>query len=310
MGLLVTCLLVTAAGILNFWSVEHSVPTIANDHQVRGPIAREYIKQRHNWTDAQYDSVNWEIIGAVRKRSNIDLQRFTCKLMHGLLPVNHVRQHETNIAQCPGCHCGDETIAHIFQCPNEQMIEKREEIVAALRKKGLRKLSRKILHTVAEMIEQYAAGVEVNPQATNHPAVVAALKAQKKLGWEAFFRGYLVKEWLEAFRATHNTDAMQQFDQFQQMIWFDIAQPQWHARNRVAHGPNSNTDRIESARTAEKLVWYNMHRHELLPAEQAILAQRNLQEILQMRPATRRACLHHLENSHRGMGETQISSGE
>ena len=215
----------------------------------RGPIAREYIKQRHNWNDVQYDSVNWEIIGAVRKRSNIDLQRFTCKLMHGLLPVNHVRQHETNIAQCPGCHCGDETIAHIFQCPNEQMIEKREEIVAALRKKGLRKLSRQILYTVAEMIEQYAAGVEVNPQATNHPAVVAALKAQKKLGWEAFFRGYLVKEWLEAFRATHNTDAMQQFDQFQQMIWFDIAQPQWHARNRVAHGPNSNTDRIESART-------------------------------------------------------------
>ena len=167
--------------------------------------------------------------------------------MHGLLPVNHVRQHETNIAQCPGCHCGDETIAHIFQCPNEQMIEKREEIVAALRKKGLRKLSRQILYTVAEMIEQYAAGVEVNPQATNHPAVVAALKAQKRLGWEAFFRGYLVKEWLEAFRATHNTDAMQQFDQFQQMIWFDIAQPQWHARNRVAHGPNSNTNRIESA---------------------------------------------------------------
>ena len=36
----------------------------------RGLIAREYIKQRHNWTDAQYDSVNWEIIGAVHKRSN------------------------------------------------------------------------------------------------------------------------------------------------------------------------------------------------------------------------------------------------
>ncbi len=175
------------------------------------------------------------------------------------------------------------------------MIEKRDEIVAALRKKGLRKLSRQILYTVAEMIEQYAAGVEVNPQATNHPAVVAALKAQKRLGWEAFFRGYLVKEWLEAFRATHNTDAMQQFDQFQQMIWFDIAQPQWHARNRVAHGPNSNTNRIESARMAEKLVWYNMHRHELLPAEQKVLAERNLQEILRMRSATRRAWLHHLE---------------
>ena len=261
----------------------------------RGPIAREYIKQRQNWTDDQYDSVNWDIIGQVRKRSNLDRQRFTCKLMHGWLPVNHVRQHETNIPQCPGCDCEDETIAHLFKCQNDHMRKKREEIVAALRKKGLRRLSRQILGTVADIVEQYAADIDINPKTTKHSLVTKAVEAQSRLGWEAFFRGYLVREWQEALRATHTGDATQQFDQFQQLVWFEISQPQWYARNEVAHGPDNNTARIESARLAAKLGWYHRHRHELLPAEQQVLAERNLHDIRQMRPTTRRAWLRHLE---------------
>ena len=42
------------------------------------------------------------------------------------------------------------------------------------------------------------------------------------------------------------------------------------------------------------LGWYHWHRHELLPAEQQVLARRNLHDIRQMRPTTR-AWLRHLE---------------
>ena len=105
------------------------------------------------------------------------------------------------------------------------MIEKRDEIVAALRKKGLRRLSRQIFGTVADIVEQYAADKEISPQATKHPLVQKAVVAQSRLGWEAFFRGYLVREWQEALRATHNGDASQQFDQFQQLVWFRYRKP-------------------------------------------------------------------------------------
>ena len=53
--------------------------------------------------------------------------------------------------------------------------------------------------------------------------------------------------------------------------------------------------RIESARLAAMLGWYHRHRHELLPAEQQVLARRNVHDIRQMRPTTRRAWLRHLE---------------
>ena len=262
----------------------------------QGPKLREYIKRRHNWNDTQYDSVNWHTIGVVRRRSDLGKQRFTCKLLHGLLPVNHVRRHITSVSQCPGCPCGDETIAHLFKCPNPKMVSKREEIIAALRKKGLRKMSRKILCTVADIIEQYAAGEEINPTTTQHPAVLDAIAAQGQLGsWEDFFRGYLVKEWKVALHRTHTCDADQQFDKFQQMIWFDIAWPQWLERNRVAKGPGSNADQLESEMLTRQLVWYHKHRDELLPIHQRPLARKQLHEVVRMRPATRRAWIHHLE---------------
>ena len=196
----------------NKWITARTKKHLYNASQ--GPKLRAYIQRRHDLTDAQYNSVNWHTIGAVRRRSDLSKQRFTCKLMHGLLPVNHVRQHVTSISQCPGCPCGDETIAHLFKCPNSRMVSKRKEIIAALLKKGLWKLSRKILCTVAEIMEQYSEGEEIKPS-TKHPDVLRAVHAQGELGsWEDFFRGYLVKEWKAAFHATHNSDADMQFDQF------------------------------------------------------------------------------------------------
>ena len=261
----------------------------------REPIIRQYIRRRHEWTDEQYDKVYWRIIGEVRRKSTLGQQRFTCKLMHGLLPVNHVRQHETQIAQCPCCtQCEDETIAHVFQCPNPEMAAKRAEIIAALRKKGLRKISRQILFTVAELVQQFAIGGEMRTT-TNHPTVQAAIEAQRDLGWDDFFRGYLVKEWLPALEETHNGDAHQQFYQFQKIMWYDIAFPQWQERNRIAHGSQSHDKRIESAKLAEQLIWYSQHRDELPPNFHQQWAKHSIDEINNMSLETRRLWLHHIK---------------
>jgi len=140
--------------------------------------------------------------------------------------------------------------------------------------------------------------VVVVPQSTRHPAVLAAVQSQGALGkWEDFFRGYLVKEWKVALHATHTNDADQQFDHFQQMIWFDIAWPQWMERNRVAKGHGSNADQVESEMLTRQLVWYHKHRDELLPIHQRPMARKKLHEVLRMRPATRRAWIHHLEEA-------------
>eukprot|EP00984_Skeletonema_dohrnii_P012112 scaffold4870_cov75-Skeletonema_dohrnii-CCMP3373.AAC.4 len=77
-------------------------------------------------------------------------------------------------------------------------------------------------------------------------------------------------------------------------MWFEVAQPQWDERNRIAHAQGNIADRLRNARLAEKLVWYHQHRHELLPYHQQTLAK-DPQTIKKMRPATRRAFEHHLD---------------
>jgi len=261
----------------------------------REPILRKYIKRRHGWTDEQYDNVYWMTIGEVRRKSTLSQQRFTCKLMHGLLPVNHVKQHETQVSQCPNCRqCDDETIAHVFQCSHPDMAAKRAAIIAALRKKGLRKISRKILLRVANLVEQYANGGEIRTTSED-PRIQEALEAQRDLGWDDFFRGYLVKEWYQALESTHHGDAHQQFYQLQKLIWYEVALPQWHERNRLAHGTQSFDKQIESAHLAEQLVWYSQHREEMPPGFHQRWANHSIDEISNMDLATRRMWVHHLK---------------
>ena len=263
----------------------------------RRPKIREYIKRRRKWTDEQYDSVFWPKIGAVRRRIGFDQQRFTCKLMHGLLPVGHNRRHITGVAQCPGCPCADETIAHIFQCPNKEVVATRKEIIDDLRRKRIRKIPREVREAIADILQQYSTGERVNPRAF-HPALRTAIRSQQSLGWENFFRGYLVKDWVYALSATSHSkdiDGYQHFDQLQQLIWFDIAQPQWYMRNRVAHGPASNLSIAATTRLTTLLVWYNEHKHEILPVYQLPLAKRSVDDIQRMTLATKKEWVRHLE---------------
>ena len=273
----------------------------------RGPPLRDRIKSRRNWTDEQYDSVFWTKIEEVRRRLGVDQQRFTTKVMHDLLPVGHVRRHVTKISQCPGCSCADETFVHLLKCPNRDMQTKRDEIIAALRKKGLRKLPRKVSVAIAEIMHQYSQGDEVWPRIT-HPALAFALRAQEQLGWDNFFRGYLVKAWVVALRETSQVagvDPYQQFNQLQQLVWFDIVQPQWYIRNSIAHGPKSNLSMATSSRLTTLLLWYNEHRQEILPAYLQPIAERSIDNIHKMSSKAKKEWIYHLETASAAWRKTK-----
>jgi hypothetical protein len=105
------------------------------------------------------------------------------------------------------------------------------------------------------------------------------------------FRGYLVKAWVVALRETSrapDVNPYQQFDQLQQLVWFDIVQPQWYARDSVAHGPTSNLTLASSSRLSTLLTWYNAHREEILPAYLQPLAERNIDDIRRMSNKTKK----------------------
>jgi hypothetical protein len=80
-------------------------------------ITIPYLKQKYQWTDQVFDSINWDVHGkAVRsQRSN---QLHTVKLVNDILPTNKV-QHRWNPQQdaaCPRCKRDIETRDHILRC--------------------------------------------------------------------------------------------------------------------------------------------------------------------------------------------------
>jgi hypothetical protein len=78
-----------------------------------GQKMKEYCCHRFRWDDQQFDSVLWSIVRSVRKNITATEQMKTSKIMHGWLPVNHMRGHVTGITQCPCCPHPDETMEHV-----------------------------------------------------------------------------------------------------------------------------------------------------------------------------------------------------
>ena len=61
----------------------------------------------------------------------------TSKIMHDWLPVMHMQAHITGVRQCLCTY--DKTLDHLFHsCAHPTMKCKREELLAHLRKKGLK----------------------------------------------------------------------------------------------------------------------------------------------------------------------------
>lgn len=84
------------------------------------------------WDDETFDLVNWDSIGTVRRQLTDTKKMQTSKIMHGWLPIMHMRHFVTVISQCPGCGCTDETMEHLFQCPHEKMQQTRRDALAKM----------------------------------------------------------------------------------------------------------------------------------------------------------------------------------
>ena len=117
---------------------------------------RKYMKKKYKWSRSVLDSVHWASIGAVRRKLSNSKKRQTCKIMHGWLPTMHMRSHITRINQCPGCTCRDETIDHLFHCPHPRIQRAKKDILAQLRKKGLKaKIHKSILKAFIRVFRCY-----------------------------------------------------------------------------------------------------------------------------------------------------------
>ena len=106
--------------------------------QREGPIGK-YFEKKYNWTEENFDSVNWDAIGRVRKKYKKSKYRQSCKILHDWLPTGHMVGHVTGVRQCPGCKHQDETLEHVLCCPNV-LARNRATVVVKVMEDKIKKL--------------------------------------------------------------------------------------------------------------------------------------------------------------------------
>ncbi|KAL7552549.1 hypothetical protein ACHAWF_016169 [Thalassiosira exigua] len=235
------------------WVTSRYRKHIYNAHR-RGPMVA-YMKGQYGWTDNDISSIHWDSIGRVRSRMSVKWTRQTSKIMHGWLPTMHMRHHITEINQCPGCNCQDETIDHMLRCPNPHMKRKREEVIEQLRKKGLEdKIPKKIVKAVVDIITKYFNGEENYILPHYDQEIKAAIWQQEHLGMKFFLRGFIAREWEEAIASTGSTKPHRKLDKLLSLIWKEVTEPLWLQRCELLHQTHNKYRMVEDDRLAEKLL--------------------------------------------------------
>jgi hypothetical protein len=87
--------------INNIWITSHFKRELYKAR--RTTPMEEYLKTKYNWSKGTLNNIYWPSIKTVRQHLSHTKRMQTCKIMHGWLPVSHMRHHITGVNQCPGC---------------------------------------------------------------------------------------------------------------------------------------------------------------------------------------------------------------
>ena len=250
------------------WITSHTQQHILWSH--RAHILRSYCRTKYGWDEAQFESIDWQVIKTVRKRCPHTKRTQTSKIMHDWLPVMHMLSHMTSNSQCPGCPCPDETLDHLFHCPHLAMATTRNKIIATFRKKGLKRhIPRVVIDAISTMMTDYFD--QIHSPLPTFPSLRLTLLSQRAIGTNMFLRGFLVKGWTTALRDLGAEHPPRIVTWLLRFLWFECTELLWHERNNILHRTHNNYDHLASAQMDNRLCWFLDHRHLLSHGDQYLL---------------------------------------
>ena len=174
------------------------IPTALRHAESYQPLA-QHIRNRNQWTQQQFDSVNWAALQHAIKRKNQQRIHIT-KLSHDLLPTNKtLYRHKPTEQKCPMCNhcCAQEDRDHVMRCENDQRAAWRAETITVLDERCQQLstepgLARILVHGVSQWLN----GQETFSDVSNIPTKYHRLISyQNNLGWRQLFNGRFCLEW-------------------------------------------------------------------------------------------------------------------
>jgi hypothetical protein len=185
---------------------------------IQGSKHRTYLQDKHAWTDATWNSINWKGLKSGFLSLGPLRQIKTSKSMHGWLNTGQqkskISPDATDLHKCPRCHEPDETQEHILKCLSVSAHQKRYDLVFKMMKKirqnnlcQAQEVFTKCIRSWLESLETVTLDNMSSIHDSQHELLQKAIADQEEIGWHLAIRGYLSKYWGLAVSANHHLEA-------------------------------------------------------------------------------------------------------
>jgi hypothetical protein len=231
---------------------------------VQGKKHRKYLQQKHEWSDDEWNSVDWK--GLKDAFLGLDpMKRISCsKWIHGWLNTGdqkaRISPDATESHKCPRCQTMVEDQDHVLTCRHASAHKKRFELLPDTTSKMITNHECKVQQLFVECFCTWLANpdTQLTPDISHVPSeqrkwVESALREQASLGWSLGSRGYLSKHWAKAVAAHHKfgydttKNAVEQGQTWARrtihQLW-EFGKEMWHDRNRMLHDPKGEDTQV------------------------------------------------------------------
>ena len=221
---------------------------------------KEFLRKKHNWTPAIFNSIDWESHASALKKLNASEHKIIIRFVHHWLPTGaHVhRQSPEHDARCPLCLGASEKHAHFLKCRHEQITTLRDQAIQNIkdlfsdeRLRGLEWITSNIL--------LWTRNSQPRNPARQHPHR-NIIEQQQQIGWQHLISGRFGKKLRTEIASQKerqgsenpNQAARKIISTMTAIIWYWVTSS-WTYRCEAQHGKNDGAQLTPMSRIRDRV---------------------------------------------------------
>jgi hypothetical protein len=272
---------------------------------------REHLKQSNNWNDKTIEDIWFLIVGPTMRKFTDGNAETLKKFIFKRLPCNSKehRYYPYKSEYCTVCKTEVETSYHILQCGSciTRFME-REKYLKLLKHTldDLRtdvSVTRVLIGYISAWLYR-ALPPQIEDLVTDpSQALIDAIEAQHRIGWDNFFKGRLSIQWATMYNHVINNThhglkhptSEKWGGKIIEITWQFVLNC-WTIRNGIEHDSEGDLERMKKQKLSEKLIW---HRNKLKEHGIAIYTDMHTNKLLNMPMANLQIMERQLESMYK-----------
>jgi len=175
-------------------------------YQINGYNHRSYLQQKHQWSNSQWDTIDWHGFKKAMLSQGPTDRRRTTKYLHGWWNTGTQRRrfNRNDFILCPRCMKCRETTDHVLYCSRQSADTQsyRKELNDRIHHITPRSLAEVFESVLRQLSREPEIRPKIKIKSTLPPEVRRhlnrAVAEQHGIGWNLMLRGYLAQSWTDA----------------------------------------------------------------------------------------------------------------